>query len=416
MARISALAPQNLSNTAWACALLKFQDIPLLEAIAAESIPRTLSPAGAFDAQGLSNMAWAFARMSLRHPPLLDAISAAALPNIAAFLRTEQQESYALLWSVWRVGESERLLEEFRRSALTPGGISDPLVRSILLAIDAWRGDVISEIRLESWISSSLPTSALSDIVSRAVQVTPEASRMAWEETRSNHFYRRLARLLEATAEADSTPEGILLCIESFGSVSSWLKVAGEAKAEVLADTISRRCPNHGESTLELGAFVGYSAIRFARQVALLRGKGEGGLGGASLEIDPIHVAVSRHHLDRAKLAGAAEIWVGQLQDTMPRVSEALGAGSLAFVFMDQRGTTFHEDLAQLERIAVMATESHSTADNTVKPGSPVYLWHVAVGASQSFDTVLWAMSEFALEEIEDWQAVSLLRGMARNQ
>lgn len=150
--------------------------------------------------------------------------------------------------------------------------------------------------------------------------------------------------------------------------------------------------------------------------MAHLRGEGKGGPDGVSLEIDPIHVAVSRHHLDRAKLSGTAEIWVGQLQDTMPRVSEALGAGSLAFVFMDQRGTTFHEDLTQLERIAGMATESHSTADNTVKPGSPVYLWHVVVGSSQSFDTALWAMSEFALEEIEDWQAVSFLRGVAKNR
>ena len=91
-----------------------------------------------------------------------------------------------------------------------------------------------------------------------------------------------------------------------------------------------------------------------------------------SLEIDPIHVAVSRHHLDRALLSLHAEIWVGQLQDTMARVVEAFGANCLAFIFMDQRGTTFHEDLAKLEGMTTIAPLANTTADNTLKPGSPV--------------------------------------------
>ena len=57
------------------------------------------------------------------------------------------------------------------------------------------------------------------------------------------------------------------------------------------------------------------------------------------------------------------------LQDTMPRVLEVIGATSTVFVFMDQRGTTFHEDLQQLELLLAMAPVAHVTADNTLKPG-----------------------------------------------
>ena len=93
--------------------------------------------------------------------------------------------------------------------------------------------------------------------------------------------------MLEITC-AVSGAEETLSAIEAYGQVSSWLKVAGEAKAEVLADTIQRRLPSTTEGTLELGAFVGYSAIQFAKKIARAH------MTGTSLEIDPVHVAVSR--------------------------------------------------------------------------------------------------------------------------
>lgn len=383
--------------------------MPLLNAISAESITRISACASAFDAQGLSNTAWSFARLNLRDPPLIDAIASAALRNMSAFLQVEQQEAYAMLWAVWRIGDPDEIMTEFRISALRIGGVIDALVRSMLLATDAWCHDAAAELRLQAWISSTLPESSLTFVVSPVGPSHPEALRPLLEDGEPNHFYRRLARLLDATASIPAVPEEVLLCIEAFGSVSSWLKVAGDDKAQVLAGAIDRRPVQVGEYSLEFGAFVGYSAIRFARQISSLRG--DKSFCGASLEIDPIHAAVSRHHLNQALLSQQAEIWVGQLQDTMPRAVEVFGSTCLAFSFMDQRGTTFHEDLMQLERLAAVAPIANVTADNTVKPGSPVYLWHVAVGAVDRFTTVLWALAEFALEEIEDWQAVSLALG-----
>lgn len=342
----------------------------------------------------------------------MDAISSAALKRLPEFLTDGSQESYAMLWAVWRIGDPEKIKVEFRTAALTPGGVCDALVRSLLLAEDAWRGDAAAELRLLTWISSTLPPSSLTRVISPIVIPHREALNAKAEVFREVdqpcHFYRRLARLLEYTASVPLVSEDVLSHIEAFGSVSSWLKVAGDDKAEVLSGAIAKRRPEVGECTLELGAFVGYSAIRFARQVRHVRGKDSRCLSGVSLEIDPIHVVVSRHHLDQALLSIYAEIWVGQLQDTMHRVVESLGTCALAFTFMDQRGTTFHEDLAQLERMRLISPMAHVTADNTLKPGSPLYLWHVSVGAVDSFATVLWSMAEFALEEIEDWQAVSL--------
>lgn len=301
------------------------------------------------------------------------------------------------------------MLQEMRRQTLSLSGTSDPLVQGFLLAIDAWSYDAAAELCLEGWISSCLSPSALVPVVCRHVRFTVDVCQWSSAGDAETHFYHRLARLLDAIGPARSTPDELLRRIESFGQVSCWLKVAGDAKAEVLKDAIGRRPPGAGECTLELGAFVGYSAIRFAGQVLALRGSRD--FCGVSLEIDPVHAAVSRHHLDRASLSGHAEIWVGQLQDTMSRTVEAFGWDSFAFIFMDQRGTTFHEDLAQLERLHALAASSQSTADNTVKPGSPIYLWHVVVGATDIFATSLWSVPEFALDTIEDWQAVSVVLG-----
>eukprot|EP00445_Apocalathium_hangoei_P087530 CAMPEP_0204216294 /NCGR_PEP_ID=MMETSP0361-20130328/78063_1 /ASSEMBLY_ACC=CAM_ASM_000343 /TAXON_ID=268821 /ORGANISM="Scrippsiella Hangoei, Strain SHTV-5" /LENGTH=415 /DNA_ID=CAMNT_0051181139 /DNA_START=13 /DNA_END=1260 /DNA_ORIENTATION=- len=410
---MSALASRNLSNIAWACAVMLLRDYPLLSAISAESM-RRIGAGGIvqFDSQWLANTSWAFARMLFRHPPLMDAIASAALTSFETSRQPGEQEEYALLWSIWRVGDPEGLLAKMHQSATEPGGTTDALVRGFLLAVDAWRHDAAQEMRLHAWISATLPPSALTRAACR-MSVSIDMHHISPQCESRNPFYQRLARLLDVTSTAPCSAEGVLREIECFGHVSSWLKVAGDSKAEVLACAIERRPPLRGECTLELGAFVGYSAIRFARQVSALRGGLD--LCGISLEIDPIHVAVSRHHLDRASLSTRAEIWVGQLQDTMFRAVEVLGCESIAFVFMDQRGTTFHEDLAQLERMQALAAASQCTADNTLKPGSPVYLWHVAVGAACSFSTSLWSMSEFALEAIEDWQAVSLLRGSREN-
>lgn len=266
-------------------------------------------------------------------------------------------------------------------------------------------------MRLLSAISSSFQSSALGNVMSPcgAVARGAEALRagVAASEVASP-FYKRLARLLESTSLGEGSPGDVLWRIECFAHVSSWLKVAGDAKAEVLTSTLDCRPPLDRECTLELGAFVGYSAIRLSRHICAWAGRR--GVTGTSLEIDPVHAAVSRHHLDQARLSSGAEIWLGQLQDTMPRANEEFGAQGLAFTFMDQRGTTFHSDLAELEALQACAPTSHTVADNTVKPGAPVFLWHVAIGATHSWKTGLVAMSEFASEAIEDWQSVSLLK------
>lgn len=309
-----------------------------------------------------------------------------------------------MVWALWRIGEPDQMLAALAEQILNYE-FTDPLVRSFLLAKSEWQRDACVELRLEAAMGGCVPPNSLWGI---ARCICPPALALEINEDGPNPFYQRLARLVDYTADVELTPAAMLWRIECFGHVGQWLKVAGGDKAEVLEDALQRRPPSPSECGMELGAFVGYSAIRFARQISFSR---EGPMCNVSFEIDPVHALVSRHHLRCAALSHVGEIVLGQLQDTLPRSIEQASWYSQAFVFMDQRGTTFHEDLEHLEYLGAPAPAGHTTADNTTKPGAPVFLWRMAVG-SPAYQSTLYAMCEFAIEEIEDWQSVSLGHGV----
>lgn len=382
---VSSPKPRNPANVGQWCAMEFTQGC----AVSHGTPWSTLPAVHAFDAQAVSNAARSHCRTRVSGVLAFGTVFAACQHSAGD---VNEQEAYSLLWALWRSGDPNPLFAIHRHGMLDAE--FDSLVCGLLSLTDEWRMDALGEAFVDGWISRTLPIATMR-------KADGSMGALTMEDDARNPFHHRLSRLLEITC-AVSGAEETLSAIEAYGQVSSWLKVAGEAKAEVLADTIQRRLPSTTEGTLELGAFVGYSAIQFAKKIARAH------MTGTSLEIDPVHVAVSRFHVDRARFSTTAEIWAGQLQDSMPRVTEMLGAHCLSFVFMDQRGTTFHDDLSHVESLRALAPSSHIAADNTLKPGSPVYVWHVTVGA-EGFVTAAWSMSEFALELIEDWQTVSLL-------
>lgn len=218
--------------------------------------------------------------------------------------------------------------------------------------------------------------------------------------------YKKLASLLDFV-EVHSAGGGaapILRAIESFGSgVGQWLKVAADRKAELVDAAMGRRRCWRSDACVELGTFVGYTALRLARWVS---GPGPAPGRGVSLEVDAVHALLTRHHLGLARLAGAVDVWVGQALDLVPRLAEELGAPSLGLVFMDHRGTRFHSDLARLERHGTPLPGMTHVCDNVLKPGAPLCLW-LAAHRPRGFPATSWSMNEFAHWNSEDWMLVS---------
>eukprot|EP00746_Dinoflagellata_sp_MGD_P002412 gnl/MRDRNA2_/MRDRNA2_104681_c0_seq1.p1 gnl/MRDRNA2_/MRDRNA2_104681_c0~~gnl/MRDRNA2_/MRDRNA2_104681_c0_seq1.p1 ORF type:complete len:329 (+),score=75.51 gnl/MRDRNA2_/MRDRNA2_104681_c0_seq1:115-1101(+) len=73
-------------------------------------------------------------------------------------------------------------------------------------------------------------------------------------------------------------------------------------------------------------------------------------------------------------------------------------------VFMDQKGSRYHDDLRTLEDHNLMVPGSVVVADNCLKPGAPLFLWRLY--SSGCYDTDLVSLKEFAMPA-EDWMAVT---------
>ncbi|CAJ1345566.1 unnamed protein product [Effrenium voratum] len=147
---------------------------------------------------------------------------------------------------------------------------------------------------------------------------------------------------------------------------------------------------------VEFGAYVGYSAVRLSRQLR------RNCLSLVSLEVNPVHVCISRRLLDLARVSWA-EVKPGQAKDLVPKLIEELGERCAGLIFMDHRGTIFHQDLALLVRSRALAGQARLIADNTLNPGAPLFLWE---RFHSHCVTQSWALQEF-LAHHEDWTTTS---------
>jgi predicted O-methyltransferase YrrM len=237
------------------------------------------------------------------------------------------------------------------------------------------------------------------------------------------HLETRIGEMESMGGRHRISADWVLKEIDKFSQgLGKWLKVAGDDKAEILKHSIFSRPLTEFKTMTEFGAFVGYTATRMGRSVQIQYEKGyadgtilfeDSRLAGSNrvttMEIDPIHATIARHVLNLARLSQIVECWIGQVKDMIPRLLEEYGMLSINMVFMDQRGTTFHEDLSQLEELRLMFPGCRLVADNTVKPGAPVYCWHTTV--SEAYATTNYTLHEFLESTIEDWQVVCDYQG-----
>lgn len=244
------------------------------------------------------------------------------------------------------------------------------------------------------------------------VQLIELASRWQGELSRGprhlltpSNMYQKLA-LLTDYIESQAMPgevARIMQAIETFGhGVGQWLKVAADSKARLLEDVL-QKAQLPWQTSAELGTFVGYTAIRLGQWA---HGQGAGLAQNVSLEVDPIHVLLTRHHLSLAHLSAYVDVWVGQASDLIPKISEHFGAPSLSVAFMDHRGTKFHSDLQRLEQHGLRLPGFTLVCDNVLKPGAPLLCWHAA-HLPPSFAVTNWSLDEFAHYNSEDWMLVS---------
>jgi catechol O-methyltransferase len=170
----------------------------------------------------------------------------------------------------------------------------------------------------------------------------------------------------------DRAPRGdvdaAIAVLDDFGYRRKLLINVGDEKGAILEQAVRRVAPRRA---LELGAYLGYSALRIARALPP---------GGhlLSVELIPANAEIARRIAAHAGVADRVTFVVGALGDggrTLAnlRAQHGLSAASVDFVFIDHAKDEYLPDLGRILEAGWLHPGSVVVADNLRFPGSPPY-------------------------------------------
>jgi catechol O-methyltransferase len=177
--------------------------------------------------------------------------------------------------------------------------------------------------------------------------------------------------------------DAAIATLDGFASTEKLLINVGDEKGAILDQAVRRAAPRR---SLELGAYVGYSALRIARVLPA---------GGHlfSIELNPANAEIARRVVAHAGVAERVTFIVGSLGDggqTLASLRDRHGfsAGSLDFVFIDHAKEAYLPDLLRILEAGWLHPGSVAVADNVRFPGAPSYRRYMAAEEGKRWRTV----------------------------
>jgi catechol O-methyltransferase len=158
--------------------------------------------------------------------------------------------------------------------------------------------------------------------------------------------------------------DAVIAAIDEFGWKHKFLINVGDEKGKLLDSSISRVQPRR---VLEVGAYVGYSALRIARMLPA---------GGQlfSVEYSEANASIARRIVEHAGASDRVTFLVGTLADdgkTIATLKQHTDAFDL--VFLDHDKTMYLPDLKRLIDAGLLHEGTVVVADNVGFPGVPDY-------------------------------------------
>lgn len=141
----------------------------------------------------------------------------------------------------------------------------------------------------------------------------------------------------------------------------------GPKKGQLISDLISERKPS---TVVELGGYVGYSAIKFGDAV-----RRAGGKRYLSLEINPVFAAVANMLIDLAGLRDVVRVLVAPSHVSLAWLVRENVLDHVELLFLDHWKDRYLPDLWLVEQLGLLKPGvSVLAADNVLQPGAPEYL------------------------------------------
>jgi catechol O-methyltransferase len=176
--------------------------------------------------------------------------------------------------------------------------------------------------------------------------------------------------------------DSVLATIDEFAYEQSFLINVGDEKGALLDAAVQRANPT---LALELGTYVGYSALRIARAAPNAK--------VYSVELAEANAANARRIWDHAGVGDRVTCVVGTIGDggtTLDALAAApgFGAGALDFVFIDHDKSAYLTDLQSLVDRGWLHIGSIVVADNVKLPGAPKYRAYMREQQGKTWNTI----------------------------
>ena len=143
----------------------------------------------------------------------------------------------------------------------------------------------------------------------------------------------------------------------------------GDDKGKIVTNLIAEVKP---QCMVELGGYVGYSALRFGHAL-----REAGGKRYFSLERNPEFGAVIMALVELAGLSDIVRVVIGSSTDSIKRLFAAGELTRIDMMFLDHYKPAYVTDLKLCEHLQLVSPGTMLVADNVIHPGNPPYLEYV---------------------------------------
>lgn len=197
---------------------------------------------------------------------------------------------------------------------------------------------------------------------------------MTQEKTKEDKLVDTIFNLPKKTLqEIRGNPEKVLKLIEDNAKELKLFMNVGPDKGKIIVDQIQRARPR---ILIELGCYLGYSAILFAKELRSIPGAKY-----YSFEINEYYAGIATRLIKLAGLSHIVEIIIGKSCDNLIRFRERIQPDykyqAIDFIFIDHWKDIYVPDLRVLETLNLIAPGTIITADNIIYPGVPGYVAYV---------------------------------------
>ncbi|CAN9211118.1 unnamed protein product [Alternaria alternata] len=161
-------------------------------------------------------------------------------------------------------------------------------------------------------------------------------------------------------------PGAILSAIDEWSAKNKILMTIGQERGDLILDVISSDKP---KVMVELGGYVGYSAIKFGQAL-----RNVGGQRYLSLEASPEYAEIARSFIRLAGLDDVVQVIVGPSSGSLVDLATSDPPVKIDVLFIDHAASLYEQDLKLAETHSLLSMQAVVIADNILDTEANTYV------------------------------------------